>query len=64
MGMNMRMMRRGTLLSVLAGVCLLAGPCGITTLQFREFVESTAIRTATSTFFSILEAATLAQAAG
>lgn len=58
----MQMIRRGMMLSVLAGICLSAGPCGITTLQFREFVQSTVIRTATNTFFSILEAATLEQA--
>ncbi len=59
-----RAFRRGILLSSLAGLCLSAGPCGITTLQFNEFVQSTFIRTAVTTFFSIVEAATIDQAGG
>ena len=39
--------------------CLFAGPCGITTLQFQDFLASSLIRTGTSTFFSLLQAATI-----
>ena len=50
---------RLTLGAVVVLGCLFAGPCGITTLQFQDFLTSSLIRTGTSTFFSLLEAATV-----
>jgi hypothetical protein len=37
--------------------CLLAGPCGITSLQLQDFVVSTTIRTLVSTVTAAVEAA-------
>jgi hypothetical protein len=54
-------LRRAIIAAALCGGCMFAGPCGITTLQARDFVSSTVIRTGVTTFFSILEAATIAQ---
>jgi hypothetical protein len=45
---------------VLAGGCLLSGPCGITTLQLQDFATSTIIRTTVTTFASVLESAIIA----
>ncbi|MHC4062961.1 MAG: hypothetical protein ACYSUQ_01355 [Planctomycetota bacterium] len=45
--------------ALLAGGCLLSGPCGVTTLQFKDFVTSTLIRTSVTTLTSVLEAATV-----
>lgn len=44
---------------LLAGGCLLAGPCGITTLQFQDFLTSSLIRTGVTTLAGVLEAATV-----
>ena len=44
---------------VLAGGCLFAGPCGITTLQFQDFVTSTVIRTGVTTVAAAVEAAVI-----
>jgi hypothetical protein len=41
----------------LVGGCLFAGPCGITTLQLRDFVTTTVIRTVVSGAASAVEAA-------
>lgn len=49
--------RRSLIGVVLAGACLLSGPCGITTLQAQDFLTSSLIRTGVSTFFTVLEAA-------
>ena len=49
--------RRRSMGIALAGACLFAGPCGITTLQFRDFVTSTLIRTTVTTLASVIEAA-------
>jgi hypothetical protein len=51
--------RRACVGVFLAGGCLFAGPCGITTLQLRDFTTSTVIRTVVTTFASVLEAATI-----
>lgn len=45
--------------TLLAGGCLFAGTCGVTTLQLRDFVTSTVIRTSVTTLASIIEAATV-----
>ena len=54
--------RRWVLGAALAGACLFAGPCGITTLQMQDFLTSSLIRTSVTTFFSIVEAATIQSA--
>lgn len=41
----------------LVGGCLFAGPCGITTLQLRDFITTTVIRTVVSGAASAVEAA-------
>ena len=51
--------RRSALAVMLAWGCLFAGPCGITTLQFQDFASSTIIRTAVTTFATVLEAAVI-----
>lgn len=51
--------RRLSLGAVLAGGALLAGPCGITSLQFREFAVSSVIRTVVNTTSAAIEAAIL-----
>ena len=51
--------RRSLLGLVLAGGCLFGGPCGITTLQARDFLTSSLVRTGVTTLFAVLEAATL-----
>ena len=54
-------MKRKRILTLLSCGCLFAGPCGITTLQFQDFVTSTLIRTGVTTLASVFEAATLQQ---
>ncbi len=54
--------RRPLICTVLAGGALLAGPCGVTTLQWKDFLTSTLIRTGVSTVSSVLEAATIDEA--
>ena len=54
--------RRRVVGSFLAGGCLFAGPCGITTLQLQDFVSSSLIRTGVATIASLVEAATIASA--
>lgn len=49
--------RRAALCVVLAGGCLLSGPCGITTLQLQDFATSSLIRTSVITVATVLEAA-------
>jgi len=46
---------------VLSGV-VFSGPCGITSLQFRDFLTSTLIRTTTSSLSAIVEAAVVQSA--
>ena len=58
-----RVWRRILVGTVLAGGTLLGGPCGITTLQARDFLRSAAIRTSVTTLASVLEAATIDAAA-
>lgn len=55
--MKTRTWRRRLVGTVLAGGCLLAGPCGITTLQLQDFLTSTLIRTGVTTLAAVLEAA-------
>jgi len=55
--MMKRRWNRAVLTVVLAGGCLFAGPCGITTLQFQDFLTSTVIRTSVTTLASVIEAA-------
>ena len=55
--MKMQTWRRWVMAVVLCGGCLFAGPCGITSLQFQEFITSSLIRTGVSTLASALEAA-------
>ena len=55
--------RRVLMGAALAGGCLFVPTCGITTLQAREFLTSSLIRTSVTTFFSIVEAATIEAAA-
>ena len=57
--MRMQSWRRCMLGVVLAGGCLFAGPCGITTLQFKDFVTSTVIRTGVTTVVAAVEAAVI-----
>ena len=51
--------RRSVVGIALAGGCLFAGPCGITTLQFKDFLSSTLIRTGVTTLASVVEAAVI-----
>ncbi len=44
------------------GGSVFAGPCGITTLQFKDFLTSTVIRTGVTTVASLVGAATVEQA--
>ena len=54
---------RCLLVGVMAvGGSLFAGPCGITTLQFKDMVTSTVIRTGVTTVASLVEAAAVEQA--
>ncbi|UCC28851.1 MAG: hypothetical protein JSU86_11690 [Phycisphaerales bacterium] len=55
--MRMRTWRRSLVGVALAGGCLFAGPCGITSLQFRDFLTSALIRTGVSTLATVVEAA-------
>lgn len=55
--MKMGTWRRRLLGAILAGGCLFAGPCGITTLQMQDFLSSALIRTGVSTLATALEAA-------
>lgn len=55
--MNKTRWRRSALGVVLAGGCLFAGPCSISTLQLQDFASSTIIRTAVTTFATVLETA-------
>ena len=52
-------LRRCVLAAALAGGTLLAGPCGVTSLQLQDFITSTLIRTSVSTVSTILENAIL-----
>ncbi len=54
-----RDLRRRVVCMLLAGGCLWAGPCGITTLQFQDFLTSSLIRTVVTTLAGVLEAATV-----
>ena len=45
---------------MLAGGCLFAGPCGITSLQMQDFVTSTIIRTTVTTLAAVVESAIIA----
>ncbi|MCK4658225.1 MAG: hypothetical protein KAV82_01770 [Phycisphaerae bacterium] len=60
--MNQRRLRRLAMGAVLACGCLFAGPCGVTTLQFQDFLTSAVIRTSVTTLASLLEVATIEQA--
>ena len=57
--MVQRRSRRLVVGALLAGGCLFSGPCGITTLQLKDFAKSTVIRTGVTTLASVLEAATV-----
>ena len=61
--MKMQTLRRRVLvpmyIGMLMGGCLFAGPCGITTLQFTDFMTSAIIRTGVTTLASALEAAVI-----
>ena len=57
--MRLRGLRRPLLAVVLAGGCLVGGPCGTTTLQWKDFITTTIIRTGVTTLASVLEAATV-----
>ena len=52
--------RRSFLGIMLAGGCLFAGPCGITSLQMQDFVTSTVIRTTVTTLAAVVESAIIA----
>ena len=54
--------RRLSLGAVLAGGAMLAGPCGITGLQFREFAVSSVIRSVVITTSAAIESAILSSA--
>lgn len=54
--MKTHTVKRRLVLALLSGGALLAGPCGITTLQLQDFVTSTAIRTLVTTTAQIVEA--------
>lgn len=49
--------RRSAITLALAGGCLFVGTCGITTLQLKDFLTSTVIRTGVTTVASVVEAA-------
>ncbi len=53
------MWRRGAAMYVLAGGFMFAGPCGVTSLQFRDFATSTLIQTGVSSLATIIEAAVI-----
>ncbi len=55
--------RRRSFVALLAGGCLLAGPCGISSLQLRDFLTSLAIRTGVTTAASMVEASIAQNAA-
>ena len=55
--MKNRRWRRAALGAVMASGVLFGGPCGITTLQWQDFVQTTLIRTGITTAASILEVA-------
>jgi len=57
--MNRRRLRRLLIGGVLACGCLYGGPCGVTTLQFKDFLTSSLIRTSVTTLASLFEAATI-----
>jgi hypothetical protein len=48
--------RRRVVAAALAGGCLYAGPCGITSLQLQDFLTSALIRTGVSTLATVAEA--------
>ena len=50
---------RSVIAAALAGGCLFAGPCGITTLQLKDFLTSTIIRTGVTTVASVVEVAVI-----
>lgn len=54
---------RGIFACAMSGAMLFGfGPCGITSLQLRDFLISSAIRTGVTTLASVIEAATVANA--
>ena len=57
-----RVRGRSLLAIALAGGCLFAGPCGLTTLQLRDFATTTIIRTTVTTFAGVVESAIIAAA--
>lgn len=59
--MKAKRWRNAMLTTILAGGTLLAGPCGITTLQFQDFLTQTLIRTGVTAVASLVESATIAQ---
>ena len=59
--MGIKTSKRAMLGVVLACGTLFAGPCGITTLQFQDFLTSAAIRTAVTTVASIVESTVIQQ---
>jgi len=44
------------MVALLMGASLFAGPCGITTLQARDFLTTSLVRSGVVTLFSIVEA--------
>lgn len=56
--------RRWALGVAVCGGCLFAGPCGITSLQLRDFVISSVIRTSVAALAGISEAAIINAAQG
>ena len=55
--MRKRTLVRPSVCAVLAGGCLFAGPCGITSLQLKDFLTSTLIRSGVTAATSLVEAA-------
>ena len=55
--MKRKTWRRSIVGLALVGGCLFAGPCGITSLQFRDFLTSSLIRTGVTTLATVVEAA-------
>jgi hypothetical protein len=56
--------RRWKLMAALGGGCLLAGPCGITPLQFQDFLLSTGIRIGVQSVAALVEATIINNSAG
>ncbi len=55
--MKNRRWRRAAMGVLFASGMLYGGPCGVTTLQWQDFVSTTLIRTGITTAVSILEVA-------